>query len=95
MKPKSSLFIVLPFAFFLAQSVSSHPIPDVPVRSSFERDGTATIQVEIEPRCFGEDPPTAPYLFKKEFEELTAVEGGTWARLGARLPVPHRCDSLP
>lgn len=39
-----------------------HPVPDIPVRSTFESDGTVTILVEVDPRCFAEDPLNEPYL---------------------------------
>ncbi len=40
----------------------AHPVPDIPVRSIFKDDGTVTIRVEIDPRCFAEDPLNEPYL---------------------------------
>lgn len=46
----------------LAASASGHPIPDVPVRAFFESGGACTIQVEVDPRCFKDDPDTAPSL---------------------------------
>jgi hydrogenase/urease accessory protein HupE len=47
-------------------SVFGHPIPDVPVRSSFEEDGKCVIQIEIDPRCFDTDPNIAPSLLNEE-----------------------------
>ncbi len=40
----------------------AHPVPDIPVRGFFEEDGTARIQVEVDPRAFKKDPVSEPYL---------------------------------
>jgi hypothetical protein len=45
-----------------AGGVHAHPIPDVPVRAFFEAGGDCTIQVEVDPRCFDEDPDSAASL---------------------------------
>ncbi len=37
----------------------AHPIPDVPVRADFAQDGSWTLQVEVDPRCFEDDPNVA------------------------------------
>jgi hypothetical protein len=44
------------------QSIFAHPIPDIPVRSSFNDDRSVTIRVEVDPRCFAADPLNEPYL---------------------------------
>ena len=44
----------------------AHPIPDVPVRASFEAGGVMTLQVEVDPRCFEEDPNAALSILKKD-----------------------------
>ena len=59
--------LLLPTAF-------SHPIPDIPVRSFFAGDGTATIQVEVDPRCFASDPLHEPYLMKAVFQTMEEEE---------------------
>ena len=59
--------LILPIAF-------SHPIPDIPVRSSFAEDGNATIQVEVDPRCFAPDPLHEPYLVKADLETMKEAE---------------------
>ena len=48
----------------------AHPIPDIPVIGSFERNGTAVIIVEVDPRCFSEDPEEVPFLQKEAFDQL-------------------------
>ena len=60
-------FLILPLAF-------SHPIPDIPVRSFFEGDGTATILVEVDPRCFASDPLHEPYLVATDLDTLEEAE---------------------
>lgn len=37
----------------------AHPLPDVPMRASFDEGGGWTLQVEVDPRCFEEDPNIA------------------------------------
>jgi len=39
-----------------------HPIPDVPVRAWFDSDGSARFEVELDLRCFVEDPLNEPYV---------------------------------
>ncbi len=51
-------------------SSHAHPIPDIPVRGVFENGGKAKISVEINPRCFDEDPDTATALIKALYETL-------------------------
>lgn len=61
MRSFSSLLPVLagsligPFAW-------AHPLPDIPIRAVFEESGDVTIRVEVDPRCFEEDPNVAPYV---------------------------------
>lgn len=37
-------------------TASAHPVPDIPVRTDFRQDGSCTVMIEIDPRCFAEDP---------------------------------------
>ena len=43
-----------------APSVRAHPAPDVPVRAFFDDDGTAVVKIEVDVRCFAENPVEAP-----------------------------------
>lgn len=52
----------------------AHPIPDVPVRASFDADGTCRIQVEVDPRCFEADPNTAPSLLHEQLQKEMSEE---------------------
>ncbi|MBL9115584.1 MAG: HupE/UreJ family protein [Verrucomicrobiaceae bacterium] len=57
-----------------ATTAVAHPIPELPVRSSFEEGGKATIKVEIDPRIWQEVPDKAPYLFNKDFKIMPEPE---------------------
>lgn len=52
----------------------AHPIPDLPVIGSFERNGSASITIEVDPRCFAEDPEEVPFLEKEAFAKLNSEE---------------------
>ncbi len=56
----AALFLALPAA------VRAHPIPDVPVQSSFDDAGAGTVRVEFDLRFIDAEPATAPF-FKNEF----------------------------
>ncbi len=73
--------MVLMVSILIPLRAFSHPIPDIPVRSFFAGDGTATIQVEVDPRCFAPDPLHEPYLMKAV---LQAMGGGGKAQLFSR-----------
>jgi|GEM_PF-1562464 len=45
-----------------AGTLLAHPVPDIPVRANFAVDGSATIAVEIDPRCFSDQALHEPYL---------------------------------
>jgi hypothetical protein len=57
----------------------AHPTPDIPVRSSFESDGTCSIRVEVDPRCFTADPEMETYLMQIQMTKLMS---------------PAECDDL-
>jgi hypothetical protein len=54
--------------------VHAHPIPDIPVRAYFDGGPACTLEIEIDPRCFEEDPNAAAYLMKAQLEQLTDSE---------------------
>lgn len=41
-----------------------NPEPDVPVHCQFKSDGSVLVRIEIDPRCFTEDPMSERYLMK-------------------------------
>lgn len=51
--------------------VLAHPMPDVPVRASFDKEGDFEITVEVDPRSFEADPNTAPYLVEEKRLAMT------------------------
>jgi len=75
MKVLPTQAVILPLLFLLLAAVArAHPIPDIPVRTFFPGDGTARVTVEVDPRCFEADPPTAPSLLKWAFEPMSAED---------------------
>ena len=50
----------------------AHPLPDVPVRADFAQDGSWTLQVEVDPRCFEEDPNIALSVTNADLALFTA-----------------------
>ena len=56
-------------ALALTGGVLAHPIPDIPVRGSFDADGRCSIRVEVDPRCFEEDPNTASSLLYVQLQK--------------------------
>ena len=71
LRPKQAAIFSLLF-LFLTAILRAHPIPDVPVRTFFPGDGTARVTVEVDLRCFEEDPPTAPSVLKWAQDAMTA-----------------------
>lgn len=65
---------VLPLIGLLAATASAHPLPDIPVRSHFDKDGNCTIKVEIDPRCFTADPESERYTMKADLKVMTEQE---------------------
>ncbi|MDA7888560.1 HupE/UreJ family protein [Akkermansiaceae bacterium] len=61
---------------FLAMTGAAlaHAVPDIPVRGYFNKGGSATIKVEIDIRCFAEEPVDEPYLQKWVLAESTEAE---------------------
>jgi hypothetical protein len=58
----------------LASAASAHPLPDIPVRSHFDKEGNCTIKVEIDPRCFTADPESERYTMKADLKVMTEQE---------------------
>ena len=52
----------------------AHPIPDLPLRSYFEADGSAVIKIEVDTRCFSEDPVNEPYLLVEQYLRLSEAQ---------------------
>jgi hypothetical protein len=56
----------------------AHPIPDVPVRASFDGTGNMTLRIEIDPRCFETDPNKAPSVLNKDLATLPPAKLDEW-----------------
>lgn len=67
------LSIALAF-FFIIAGADAHPQPDVPVRTFFDGAGQMQIKVEIDPRCWAENPNTVPYMQNQELAKLSDAE---------------------
>jgi hypothetical protein len=70
-----------PLLIFLALTTLAfaNPEPDIPVHCHFDKDGTCTITVEVDPRCFTTDPMSERYVMKVDLtcrsnEALTALK---------------------
>ncbi len=50
----------------------AHPIPDIPVHGSFESGGRALVRVDVNPRCFDENPTDATSLTRLLYSNLSA-----------------------
>jgi hypothetical protein len=67
-------FVLGLWVLSLCSMAVAHPIPDVPVRSTFPGDGTCGIQVEVDPRSFDLDPEIAPYLLHSALKAMPEAE---------------------
>ncbi len=83
------ILFTIPFlalaAIFSAPTARAHPIPDIPVRSHFDSGGTCRIEVEVDIRCFTEDPLNEPYLLKWVLDEMDSAERDELKAKAARL----------
>ena len=67
----SSLLLLASCGWLLLGGVClGHPIPDIPIRSFFEADGSVRLEVELDVRCFAEDPENEPYLWHAVLREM-------------------------
>ncbi len=61
-------------ALLLASPALAHPEPDIPVKSLFNKDGSAAISLELDPRCFAAEPITEPYTTKAQLDKMTDAQ---------------------
>lgn len=83
-RTKQAVIRVLFFLVFGAFA-GAHPVPDIPVRTFFPGDGTARVTVEVDPRCFEEDPNTAPSLMKPAYDAMAPERRAELQRKAAEL----------
>jgi len=72
----------LVFAF---QAASAHPIPDIPVHGSFRTGGDASVRVDVNPRCFDEDPTGASSMTRIVLMNLTEGRKAELLKAAAEL----------
>ncbi len=69
---RTTVLATLCFLSF-SPSLLAHPIPDIPVRSTFEADGMCMIRVEVDPRCFEADWEMETYLLHIQMTKLMSA----------------------
>lgn len=87
MTPNLFLRLLLPISLFAlwAYPACAHPIPDIPVHGSFESGGRAYIRVDVNPRCFDENPTDATSLTRLLYSNLTAERKEQMLKMAADL----------
>lgn len=66
--------VALAILFGVGPVVRANPEPDIPVHVSFENADTCTIRIEVDPRCFTDDPMSERYLMKVDLTHRNAAE---------------------
>lgn len=66
--------LLFTLALTVAAIARAHPIPDVPVSAFFEAEGATRFVVEVDPRCFTDDPDHAPSLLYKHLKTKPQAE---------------------
>jgi len=66
----AQILIIISFFHDFRNSVEAHPIPDLPVFGSFDKNGTAKVTAEVDPRAFSKDPEAVPFLTSNALEEF-------------------------
>lgn len=59
---RTCCFFIILLCLHSVTSLKAHPVPDIPVRADFRQDGSCTISIEVDPRCFAADPNAEPSL---------------------------------
>lgn len=73
-----SVLALLGLICLLHSCALANPEPDIPVRCRFDKDGTCTITVEIDPRCFTADPMRERYRMKADLDYDAAADLQKW-----------------
>ncbi len=66
--------LLFTLALTIGAIARAHPIPDVPVSAFFEAGGATRFVVEVDPRCFTDDPDHAPSLLFKDLKAKPQAE---------------------
>ncbi len=76
-------------SLLLSSLAEAHPTPVVPVRTGFDLPGSVRIGVEIDPRCFAEDPEQEPYTYARAFANLSDNAKEVWRKQARRFIPEH------
>jgi alkaline phosphatase D len=66
-------------------SAGAHPVPDIPVRTDFRQDGSCTVSIEIDPRCFAQDPNAEASLLYAVLPGMSQAQRAELAEKAANL----------
>lgn len=86
-----TLFQLLVLGFFGGLPLQAHPLPEIPVWAFFEEGGKARIEIEVDPRCFSEDPENELYMLHWYLQRCDEDEKQEMFDL-ARKFIPTRID---
>jgi hypothetical protein len=77
-------------------SAFGHAEPEIFVQGDFKSDGTATFQIEVDPRCFAADPGHALYLKKRKLKRMSkAVRNAYFSQAKKLIAETLRFDLVP
>ncbi|MBP6601894.1 MAG: HupE/UreJ family protein [Verrucomicrobiales bacterium] len=73
--PRRTAFPLLLLSLVFSTGIlQAHPVPDLPVRSHFHRDGNVEVRVEVDPRSFTRNPAEHDYMVKSAVDALPPEE---------------------
>ena len=87
MTPNPLLRLVLFVGLFVlwASPARAHPIPDIPVHGSFASGGRALVRVDVNPRCFDENPTDATSLTRLLYANLSPERKEQMLKMASEL----------
>lgn len=71
-----TFFLILLFITTSWSLTWAHPIPGIPVRSNLE-NGQLKVQIELDLRCFEQDPEGAPYILYEDLKKWGEISRNT------------------
>lgn len=69
--PRLVALVLALVCLFGGAAARAHPEPDLPVRTHFMKDGSCIVKIEVDPRCFADEPITTPYTVKRAMDAMT------------------------
>lgn len=70
---RTCCFFLITLCLISFTTLQAHPVPDIPVRADFQQDGSCTISIEVDPRCFATDPNAEPSLLHAVLPDMKAA----------------------